>query len=103
MLLNLGHGDEMVDIQRNGVRVAAGGLGLALLAVLLAAVGGRNGTLVPSGAAVVTYDAAAPVNVVSPVAAVLFREQLLAFEITSVLLLAAIVGAVVLAKRRAAA
>jgi NADH-quinone oxidoreductase subunit J len=41
-------------------------------------------------------------NVVAPVAAVLFREQLLAFEITSVLLLAAVVGAVVLAKRRTA-
>jgi len=39
-------------------------------------------------------------NVVGTVAEPLFREYLLAFELTSVLLLAAIVGAVVLAKRR---
>ena len=36
-----------------------------------------------------------------PVAEAAFRQYLLAFELTSVLLLAAIVGAVVLAKRRA--
>jgi NADH-quinone oxidoreductase subunit J len=40
-------------------------------------------------------------GVIGQVAGPLFREYLLAFEITSVLLLAAIVGAVVLAKRRA--
>jgi NADH-quinone oxidoreductase subunit J len=38
-------------------------------------------------------------NVVAPVAQLLFTEHLLAFEITSVLLLVAVVGAVVLAKR----
>jgi NADH-quinone oxidoreductase subunit J len=41
-------------------------------------------------------------GVINQVAAPLFREYLLAFEVTSVLLLAAIVGAVVLAKRRVA-
>jgi NADH-quinone oxidoreductase subunit J len=40
-------------------------------------------------------------NVTTAIAAPLFREYLLPFELTSVLLLAAIVGAVVLAKRRA--
>jgi NADH-quinone oxidoreductase subunit J len=38
--------------------------------------------------------------VIGPVAAPLFKEYLLAFELTSVLLLAAIVGAVILGKRR---
>jgi NADH-quinone oxidoreductase subunit J len=39
-------------------------------------------------------------GVVAPVAGPLFREYLLAFEVTSVLLLAAVVGAVVLGRRR---
>ena len=39
-------------------------------------------------------------GIIGPVAASLFTEYLLAFELTSVLLLAAIVGAVVLGKRR---
>jgi NADH-quinone oxidoreductase subunit J len=37
---------------------------------------------------------------IAPIAAPLFHEYLLAFEVTSVLLLAAIVGAVVLGKQR---
>jgi NADH-quinone oxidoreductase subunit J len=41
-------------------------------------------------------------GVINQVAAPLFREYLLAFEVTSILLLAAIVGAVVLAKRKTA-
>jgi NADH:ubiquinone oxidoreductase subunit 6 (subunit J) len=41
-------------------------------------------------------------GVIAPVAGPLFNEYLLAFEVTSVLLLAAIVGAVVLGRRRTA-
>jgi NADH-quinone oxidoreductase subunit J len=37
---------------------------------------------------------------IAPIAGPLFNEYLLAFEVTSVLLLAAIVGAVVLGKQR---
>jgi NADH-quinone oxidoreductase subunit J len=70
----------------------AGAVGVALLAELLALSGQRLPALLP----------AAPVgsDVVGTVAAPLFTEYLLAFEVTSVLLLVAIVGAVVLAKRR---
>jgi NADH-quinone oxidoreductase subunit J len=39
-------------------------------------------------------------GVLAPIAGPLFNEYLLAFEVTSVLLLAAVVGAVVLGKRR---
>jgi NADH-quinone oxidoreductase subunit J len=42
-------------------------------------------------------------GVIAPVAAPLFREYLLAFELTSMLLLTAIVGAVVLGKKRGSA
>jgi NADH:ubiquinone oxidoreductase subunit 6 (subunit J) len=38
--------------------------------------------------------------VIAPVAGPLFREHLLAFELTSILLLAAIVGAVVIGKKQ---
>ncbi|HEU4641035.1 MAG TPA: NADH-quinone oxidoreductase subunit J [Gemmatimonadaceae bacterium] len=92
MLLNLGHPSELGDVKGLGVRLAAGLVGLGLLAEL--AVIGRQRLpaqlpLLPEGA-----------NVVTPVAQPLFTDYLLPFEITSVLLLAAIIGAVVLAKRR---
>jgi NADH-quinone oxidoreductase subunit J len=40
------------------------------------------------------------VNVVTSVAQALFTDYLIAFEVTSLLLLASVVGAVALAKRR---
>jgi NADH-quinone oxidoreductase subunit J len=92
MLLNLGHPAEIADIRSTGARLAAGAVGLALLAEVLVLARQRLPAILPeqpSGA-----------NVVNPVAAPLFRDYLLAFEVTSVLLLVAIVGAVILAKRR---
>jgi NADH-quinone oxidoreductase subunit J len=93
MLLNLGHPSELADVKGLGTRLAAGLVGLGLLAEL-GAIGRQHlplqRPLLPEGA-----------NVVTPVAASLFTDYLLPFEITSVLLLAAIIGAVVLAKRRA--
>ncbi|HJU90630.1 MAG TPA: NADH-quinone oxidoreductase subunit J [Gemmatimonadaceae bacterium] len=92
MLLNLGHASEIADIKGKGARLLAAAVGLALLAQIL--VMGRQ-----------TLPAQMPVlspgtNVVTAVADPLFRQYLLAFEVTSVLLLAAIVGAVVLARKR---
>ena len=95
MLLNLGHAGDAPDFRGNAVRVAAGGVGVALLAQLLVLTRGR---IAPSAA-----SPEPTTNVVAPVAQVLFTDHLLAFEITSVLLLAAVVGAVLLAKRRARA
>jgi NADH-quinone oxidoreductase subunit J len=91
MLLNLGHADAIRDIRGLGWRLGAGALGLVMLAFLLSvsrAPWPRN----------VVLDVR-PANAVTPVAGALFREYLLAFEAASVLLLAAIVGAVVLARR----
>jgi NADH-quinone oxidoreductase subunit J len=92
MLLNLGHVPGSGDIRRLWPRLLAGAAGILLLAEL--SVLGRQqlpGELV---------EPAAQSNVVTAVAGPLFNEYLLAFEVTSVLLLAAIIGAVVLAKRR---
>jgi NADH-quinone oxidoreductase subunit J len=91
MLLNLGHADETTDFRGKWGRFAAGGLGLALAAQVLALTRGHIPRVEP--------DAGPVGNAVAPMAAVLFTDQLLAFEVTSVLLLTAIVGAVVLARR----
>jgi NADH-quinone oxidoreductase subunit J len=90
MLLNLGR-DGVGDLRAAGPRVAAGGLGVGLLAAVLATVGPR----LPAPSPAPATD-----NVVTPVAASLFTDYLVAFELTSVVLLVAVVGAVLLAKKR---
>ena len=92
MLLNLGDAGEPSDIKRGALRGAAALAGVTVLAFLLTALRDQ----IPQ----VPFDQAVTVNAVEPVAEAAFRRYLLAFEVTSVLLLAAIVGAVVLAKRR---
>jgi NADH-quinone oxidoreductase subunit J len=96
MLLNLGHADIAADFRENRVRLGAGVVGIVLLAQLLTLSRGRLPVI--EGAAANTSGAEA--NVIAPVAELLFTRHLLAFEFTSILLLAALVGAVVLAKRR---
>ena len=92
MLLNLGSADIVSDFRENRVRLGAGAVGVVLLSMLLSLSNLRLPVIEP-----VTVREA---NVVAPVAQALFTEHLLAFEVTSILLLAALVGAVVLAKRR---
>ena len=92
MLLNLGHATQVSDVRAASTRLGAGAVGVLLLAELLTMLRIRVPEIMP--------DTEAPANAVQPIAAMAFREQLLAFEVTSVLLLAAVVGAVVLAKRR---
>ncbi|MGH7567952.1 MAG: NADH-quinone oxidoreductase subunit J family protein [Gemmatimonadales bacterium] len=100
MLLNLGRGRPS-DRRGGGGAVVAAGLG-ALLLLQLGAL--RTGAIplpetyrLPAGALTALQQRE---GVVGAVARPLFGEYLIPFEITSVLLLAAIVGAVVLAKRR---
>ena len=98
MLLNLGRGGPS-DIKGAWGKVIAGVAGLVLAGEL---VGLRNvgppWTLeLPPGT---VASAVAERGAVRVVAEPLFQGYLVPFEITSVLLLAAIVGAVVLAKRR---
>ena len=99
MLLNLGHPSEMADARGKWGRLAAGLLGLALLAQVMALTGKRlPEPFTPGGG----YDPVAvrDLGAVGSVAQPLFNEYLLAFELTSILLLVAIVGAVVLGRRR---
>lgn len=102
MLLNLGHADELTDIRGKWGRLAAGLLGLALLAQILVLARTRFlPSLQPPRNPVFggQPDRGAIGNVAYP----LFTEHLLAFELTSILLLAAIVGAVAIGRRRGGA
>ena len=90
MLLNLGDSDAS-ERSGKGVAVAASVIGGALAAELLYVI--RSAPLTPGALQPVDGDA------VAPIANSLFTENLVAFEVTSVLLLVAVVGAVVLAKR----
>ena len=102
MLLNLGEGDELKNSRSLWLKLAAGGVGLALIAFLFALSKPRL-----DSALVLTPDARLAdarhfeeVGAVGAIARPLFTEYLLAFEVTSVLLLAAIVGAVLLGQQR---
>ena len=99
MLLNLGRPAELADSRGLGWRLAAGAVGLAILAQVFALtrpqIAERFQLADGYGAKQVAERGA-----IAPVAEPLFKEYLLAFEVTSVLLLVAIVGAVVLGKPR---
>ena len=94
MLLNLGYASDVTDVMSGKTRLAAAIVGLLFLAELF--VLWKDDAPAPVALPVEPAES----GVIAQVAAPLFRDYLLAFEITSVLLLAAIVGAVVLAKRR---
>jgi NADH-quinone oxidoreductase subunit J len=102
MLLNLGHPSELSDARGTGWKMAAGLVGVALLAMIAAMVRAKapESLRLPPN---FTAEQIASVGAITPVAGPLFHEYLLAFEVTSVLLLSAIIGAVALARRREAA
>ena len=89
MLLNLGVGDDSERGSR-AAALTASAISAGLAAELL--------FVVRSHPLPATLQPVAP-DALAPIADSLFRENLVAFEVTSVLLLVAVVGAVVLAKR----
>ncbi|HEU4989493.1 MAG TPA: NADH-quinone oxidoreductase subunit J [Gemmatimonadaceae bacterium] len=99
MLLNLGEPSQIADARGLGWKLAAGAVGLGLLAEIFALVRGTVAQpfSLPEGYAA---QQVAAQGAISPIAGALFHQYLLAFEITSMVLLTAIVGAVVLGKRR---
>jgi NADH-quinone oxidoreductase subunit J len=99
MLLNLGHASEIADTRGLPWKLAAGAVGVAILSMVLAMTRTKapSALLLPPGYAARQI---ASVGAIEPIAGPLFHDYLLAFEITSVLLLAAIVGAVALARPR---
>jgi NADH-quinone oxidoreductase subunit J len=99
MLLNLGHPDDVGDARTGWWKLGAGIMGLALLALVGAKLRLEypQSLAVPAGFAETTLRER---NAVGAIAEPLFRDYLLAFELTSILLLVAIVGAVVIGRRR---
>lgn len=99
MLLNLGQPSLIADARGVWWKLAAGLVGIVLLAQLLA----MNGARLPEALTLPEQGLASEIarsGAIVPVAAPLFNQYLLAFEVTSVLLLAAVIGAVVLGKRK---
>jgi len=99
MLLNLGHPSEVADARGRTWKLVAAAVGIGLLAQIFALTRAHVQPMIPPGylERQIQYK-----GVIAPVAGPLFHEYLLAFEVTSVLLLAAVVGAVVLGRRRMA-
>src|SRR5262249_20959397 len=97
MLLNVGQASALSDIKAIPGKIIAGVAGLVLLGELLAlrTVSISPDLSAPAGSFPATLEAEGAVNAV---AKPLFMAYLVPFEITSVMLLAAVVGAVVLAK-----
>jgi NADH-quinone oxidoreductase subunit J len=101
MLLNLGHPSELADARGTGWKLAAGLVGLGLLSEIMVIVRTKlpQQLLVPPD---FNEQQLQKLNAVGMIAEPLFKDYLLAFELTSVLLLVAITGAVVLGRGRAA-
>jgi NADH-quinone oxidoreductase subunit J len=99
MLLNLGHASDVADARGMWWKLAAGMIGLALLAQVFAVTRAKlpERLVLPENT---LANQVAAEGAIAPLAGPLFHEYLLAFEVTSVLLLAAVVGAVVLGKRK---
>jgi len=100
MLLNLGEPAQIADARGTLWYITAGGLAIVVLASMMV----RLPHPVPIDTFRIAADSLAvearATGAVAPVAVPLFTEYLLAFEVTSVLLLAAVVGAVVLGRKR---
>lgn len=93
MLLNLGNEDQLRE-KIGWKKFVAIGLGVALAVEILSIVGYQS-RLIP-----VQSPRAVEIGTVEGIGKVLFSEYLFPFEVTSLLLLAAIVGAIVLAKKK---
>ncbi len=98
MLLNLGH-DFQADVRR-GAWIVAGFVGAGLIGYALARAAGAPGAVGPESGALLVDASVRANGAVGAVALPLFRDFTVPFEVTSVLLLVAAIGAVLLAKRR---
>ncbi|HET7613618.1 MAG TPA: NADH-quinone oxidoreductase subunit J [Gemmatimonadaceae bacterium] len=101
MLLNLGDPSALAEARGKWWKFVAGLVGLGLLSEVMVILRVKlpQQLVVPRG---FNEQQIQKLNVVGTIAEPLFRDYLLAFELTSVLLLVAIAGAVVLGRGRAA-
>jgi NADH-quinone oxidoreductase subunit J len=101
MLLNLGHPSELADARGKWWKFGAALVALGLLSEMMVILRTKlpEQLVVPRG---FNEQQLQKLNAVGTIAEPLFRDYLLAFELTSVLLLVAIAGAVVLGRGGAA-
>ncbi|MEO6778284.1 MAG: NADH-quinone oxidoreductase subunit J [Gemmatimonadaceae bacterium] len=99
MLLNLGEASDVTDVRGVWGKLLAGFVGL----VLLAEIGVLSRTGNPTGRYVMNRDflgqQLTQYGAIGAIAKPLYRDYSLAFELTSVLLLVAIAGAVILGRK----
>jgi NADH-quinone oxidoreductase subunit J len=100
MLLNLGN-DVEADIRGTGWKIMAGGAGLVMVALLARVFAGEmpQPPVTEAGTSVLASQQAQD-GVVGVIAMPLYGEFLVPLQATAMLLLIAVVGAVVLAKRK---
>ncbi len=98
MLLNLGH-DFRADVRR-GIWILLGFVGAGLIGWLLERTFTQPGVVLRESGGVLVDASVRQLGAVGAVAVPLYRDFVVPFEITSVLLLVAAIGAVLLAKRR---
>jgi NADH-quinone oxidoreductase subunit J len=98
MLLNLGH-DYQADL-RGAVWLVLGFISAGAIGYLVWRGYGQPGAVVQRGGEQEIAAAVEQLNAVGAVAYPLFRNYIVPFELVGILLLVAIVGAVLLAKRR---
>jgi NADH-quinone oxidoreductase subunit J len=98
MLLNLGH-DYKADL-RGLPAMIVGSVVFGLMAWFIARAFTSPTTEVVRGPGLLPAEAVAEHGAVGAIAFPLFQEYVVGFEVTSLLLLAAIIGAILLAKRR---
>jgi NADH-quinone oxidoreductase subunit J len=98
MLLNLGS-DYQADIRRGGW-IVAGFVGAGIIGWIISSNLTQPGLLASGGGGALVDASVRDLGVVGAVAFPLFRDFAVPFEVTSILLLVAAIGAVLLAKRR---
>jgi NADH-quinone oxidoreductase subunit J len=98
MLLNLGH-DYQADL-RGGLWIVVGFIAAGTVGWFVWQSFGAPGATVERGGAVQIAADVEQLNAVGAIAYPLFRNYIVPFELVGILLLVAIVGAVLLAKRR---
>jgi NADH-quinone oxidoreductase subunit J len=98
MLLNLGHGYHS-DLRKGGW-IVSGFVAAGLIGYALADAFTTPGAVIELGGQQAIDASVEQLNAVGAIAEPLFRDFVVPFELTSILLLVAIVGAVLLAKRR---
>jgi len=101
MLLNLRHSPPMPGVTRSIRRAGAVLLGVLLIQLLILGVrSGATSMIAEQAKAATTASGKAPEGAtITEVALILLTDYLYAFEMTSVLLLVAVIGAMVLARR----